>query len=352
MSSPQIPLTEDFYLSSQFPDITMRADGPAQVEMKIGTETFFSQTYYPDADGHFVMGDVASLVSAEMENRSLDLVRIDIVLTDCNGDSVTKGANVLYCNCEIDTPEDGDPFYMSFLPNNFLTSTAVRIVNPDFVGWLRFLLQSAETAEVHYFVTWSADGKPVQTDELEGMEQNYAAQDDPVIIGLTVDIPRIIASVRASLSEGKIPTIHSLQVRAGNRSAMFYTTEKPLPDRFVFRNMFGSYDFIQLSLETVEKRKTEVSTASVGRFVQTYDRHTEQSFEATASGLDTEQAVLMADMLASSQVFKSEHQILITDASPELKIRSTDLNQIKFTYRYSAVTPSLRIDESGKIILN
>ncbi len=349
MANNIISIPDDFWLSSQFPDLTVRIGIPSRVELRIDGETVFGQTYYPDDGGSFVLSDMASIINGYMERHKTALSKVEVAVELAGGGEESVSAWVLYCSCDIEEGEEDAPLYETFLPANYLMASSVRVVPKNLTTDIFFLAVPAEQGSTRFFVTYSVDGREPETSELEGMERAYAAQDDPVIVRVPVDIARIKESVRDSLSEGQEPRIHAVYLRSGDRRASLFVSEQPLPEEFTFRNMFGVLDRLHLAPATTEKREIKNSIAILGKLRKAYDRQVEQNFEAVAANLDRHQVEVLMDMLASAEIYKAGREIIITDASPELSTGVNGLNDVKFTYRYTRYTPMRAGERTGRI---
>lgn len=292
-------------------------------------------------DGSLSIFNLHNLMESYMRDHFMPFC--NFFLKAYNGeDSDLVELKVAYCS--VLNLSDADPD--SFFAENFLTTLQSRRISPEFDFYL--YLYSAQTEreifniEIFYKIK---DKEELLTYRTEG----------PVTYGpfkvysIPVSKQNLVESIAIDKEvEKDFVDIISLTVSCGARYATFFVDNSiRYCNSFLFRNMFNSVDWIDITCLTTAKTDVNVSVAELPGKSLLYDRSVEKTFEVITSPLSSSEADFIEQLVESFETYRyvpigiangkmgfSLKEILITESD----ISVSDNNEpqsVKFNWRYA-----------------
>jgi hypothetical protein len=194
------------------------------------------------------------------------------------------------------------------------------------------------------------------------MEKTYdagATLSSTRLVAIDISIPTCRALLTAQY--GADVTLRSITVRASERSLTYFVEPQAPTDTFAFRNVFNVMEPVPLHCITTEKTDVSRSLAVCNSTASFYDQSTAVTYEVETAPLTPEEAHWLGQMLSSYEVRHSPSaadyadaldtlpRVLITDMTAEVHNGDSELNTLKFTYRYEDERPLLILSDNSDI---
>lgn len=343
--------TPPLFLSSELPDITIATDHEAvDFALSINSTILLAGRYYA-FNGSVIVSDIVQLIEHHIV-RNIDMNFVDVHIEASAGDETAEmDFPVLYCD---KVTELYDP--TEWLKENFLTLTRSRRIAPDAYINVAWYAANREGVMFRVYVTYLDDNGRRGTYFYVLSRNGQVAHSDGVLSEFVT-----LKEVRQKIADRcnvKSPTILSVTVRCGNRSATYFID--PALEYYspiYYLNCFGVFEHIALPRTTTVKVKTDRSLASLGKTSEFYDVSTSKEYEVESGPLTSDECVQIEQLLTSPSVkvplslytdtydtdFDALRSILITDYTCEFSDNNEKLNTVKFTWRYRDNTPNVDV---------
>ncbi len=348
-------------MSSSIGDIGITVDGDF-VDVLLtgpGNAVLLSERYY--AYGRNVrLYDIASLIEDYMRGIGVSFEKFTLTAyTDTTGNKADSWTmNVLYCDrytlC-TDLP--------TFLRENFLCTLSTRRIATDTIVSLFYYAEKGES--IAYSIAYRAyrpDTNGVFNSQYTLDSGKTASSSGVMQINIsTVEILQRIYSTFAPATKDTT-ILQSFTLSCGQRSISFFV-DPTLNDRntLYFRNCFNVWDFVALPAITTAKTDVERTIATVNGVSQFYNQTATKTYEVNVGPLTSDEAEWIDQLFTSYEVFRIEPNpcdeydpllmapILITDSTCETQDGDTELNYVKFTWRFADNRPIIRLSASPGI---
>ena len=282
--------------------------------------------------------DIASLIEADMKKHDWILADYTFnVFNDTESDSFS--VNVLYCESFSTAGVDPDKFPSEF----FLTKAGEKRISPDFSFSVYFYSEksTAETFELKCLYRYK-DSQDILSFTTRGYSVGSAK-----IFHIDLSSKLILQwMVSARISTNDLEIV-SLAVDCGGRYMAFFVDKSLINGQtFFFKNIFNAWDFLTLPALTSEKTDVERSLANIGAKSIFYDKNVSKSYEVQSGPITTEEADLIAQLVASHDVYRISNEtifpILITDSDCSVN-DGDEMQSVKFIWRYADNRPNIEL---------
>ena len=338
--------------TSEIRDLTFRLDdGKSSLDFKlsVGSTVLHEERYY--TTGSFVdVRDIRSIIEQYMRSNSVTLATFYI---EANGTTEAE-FDVVYCSFA-----SRQMSAEAFLQYNFLTTAKVKRIAPDGRDRLSFIGRYKDRATYYLFFTYTLGDSSQNFTTSKTYNANTTLQATE-LLEIEISIPQCISFLKSKY--GDTVNLLSVTVKASDRSITYFIDKQQPDDVFFFRNIFNVIEMAQLHCVTTEKTKVSRSLAVCNGQASFYDQSTEKTYEVETSPLLLEEARWLEQMLHSHDVYHSpvgsaeaedeigcQSSILITDMTSEYQNGDSQLNTLKFTYRYADERPVIYFDEDPSV---
>lgn len=348
---------EDYYFSSQVPDIVVQQDAGAPVTITLyrcavlGNEftngtIFYTSTYYP-LNNRLTVYDLREIIEAEILKNALSVIYLRLKLNS-GDEELSKEMTVLYCHSNrTDSAAD-------FLQLHFLTTAQSRVTTKSANEYLPYFYRAERAIvgrpafSIFYTIVYLHQGTLMT-------KQSFSITLVQLGVGnLIVSYQFIKEKFAAFLSADD--KILSYTVRFGNRTCTFYLTQRETQRMFYFRNCFNALELAILPVSTANKLETKSSSAVCGDVSTQYDIEHTRSYEMETSALLLTQADWLTQFLTSRDIrywdglssdVEQMPQILITDYDYEISDEPGTVNAVKFEWQFANCRDTLRAIQSS-----
>lgn len=319
------------------------------VEIAVNNKKIFSQNLFP-AMGKVYVDDVGVMVEAEM--RVQDLAFSSVSIHAFSEDySIAWCCSVIFCDRIIET-EDLD----LFLRSNFLTTSHRRRVPPEATVNIPVFLEAGEDLLYGLKIRFFSGS------EIRGVSLQESAATDPASPGISqinISIPELRQEVRTLMKDPDI-RIADIIVSCGERSFHIFVDNTGLDyTLFLFRNCFNSLERIFIPGATEFEYKVDSQSGFFGGVLTAYDLSQTPSFKTVTDYLSFFEFELLAQMLASHDIFSvrespsgtSPRLFRIIASKPEIAFSTANdsLNAFSFSWQYDSSRPVIALSDLKEI---
>ncbi|MCH5234765.1 MAG: hypothetical protein J1E16_05675 [Muribaculaceae bacterium] len=283
-------------------------------------------------NGSAIAYNLSDIIENYMREKGISMLWLQITAQYLDQHDVAS-VHIVYCDAMLESADD----VSVFLSNNFLTRLNTKRVDPDSKFSLYFYSSASDREmyelEYYFFIEGVEDKKSITI-------RGYVDDESENIYSIGINMADLRRSAALAFHvDSSLISISSFSVRCGERSMDFFI-DKSLQygQAFFFRNIFNAWDFIIVPALTSESTEVEHSLADVGSKSVSYDRNVSKSYEVLTGPIDTDEAKLIADMVASHEICRIikdvSYPVLITDSECIIKDGEV-LQTAKFSWRYA-----------------
>ena len=318
--------------------------------------TIVYQTHLNAYKGIATIFDVRSILEPYMRANNLSYTSFDIYCkdsTDTGGVSAIdhiKRLSIVYSYHAI--PYNAE----NFIATRFLTTLTTHRTYPHCTEILPLLTGGSSTSgsiNVNAYCAYLSAG------EHKTATITLASYSDMAIehVPLYISYDWLIAKLR--FQNIIVDKILAYTILFGDRSHTFYVHETSPKLSFTFKNSFNVWETIRFSTVTVAKTNVERSFSISGGQILFYDQRTNKTYEATTSPLSQDESRWVEEFFISRDVRLGDisttidysdqslsysdptslPKVLISESSCEISDSNSELNRVKFTWRFADERP-------------
>lgn len=319
-----------FVLSSQLREVKFSTDlDKIVVAVYDGETKLYSTTIYP-FDGVASVFDLRTVIELYMRKKDRSYTAFTVYFSDIyDNDTGSFNLNTIYCSLSLPI-EAG-----IFASYSFLTTLSSKRTCPHSTELLSFL-HGQEDETLRAYCTFVDDNNTTSS----------VCIDIERIITSDIDVKTFVIKyddiVSLLVDNGySVDKLNAYSIVLGNRSFTYYVVDA-IPDvSFTFKNCFNLPETVLLNAVTTTKSKVQRSIAMAKSKYSFYDQTTEKTYEVQSSPLTEQESQWIEQLAMSLDVrkgvaddFSALPSVLITESTIEMADSNTELNRIKFTWRY------------------
>lgn len=321
--------------------------------------TIVYQTHLDVYNGIATIYDVRSLLEDYMRSNNLSFSTFDIYCKDAHDPNEISVLNHVK-NLWIVYSYHAIPYNAEyFIANRFLTTLTVHRTYPHCTEILPLLTgggaytSNPQSVYVNAYCAYLSAGEYNTANVQLISYSNVAVQ----YVSLYLSYDWLIAKLQ---DQGIIvDKILAYTILFGDRTHTFYVHESTPELSFTFKNSFNAWETIRFSAVTVANTKVEQSSSISGGQMSFYDQRTNKTYETNTSPLSRDESRWVEDFFMSRDVRLGDisstidysdksisysnptdlPKILISDSSCEISDSNSELNRVKFTWRFADERP-------------
>lgn len=331
----------DIIFTSAFPDLELVSDqGWERIELWAGEQSIFSVYLCANENGLIYLSDLGQVMEQYLIENQLSFASFSLRESPERPENPFRRDFVAVFSSYF-----MDGYAESFIEGNFLTTLSAKQISTSAYDMVPFISKKGEDITDRHHVVFYADGV------LEAMDWANAKTEekDIALHNINVSAKDYVSEIQGSYP-GKEIKLLSFSVSVGPRNITYYVTDRKNLTQMFFINAFNAFELFEVQGVTTTKTKVERDTAVVNHREVFYDRTIEKSYEVQTSALSSpikdwvEQflfspLVKMFDPNADS--INEMTEILITESTCEISNSNTELNKVKFTWKYADVYPRI-----------
>lgn len=291
------------------PQVVIYADG----------EPILNETYYV-YNSHVILTDLMDLFNLY----ATAATQIEI---KCEGGTLAN-FYLHYCNVQL-LQIQGD----EFIKANFLRTDEVSTITKDLIETVFFIKYPGETGQLKITAIVDDMAVTIKDEAYSNDSELYVSAQETIVL------PTLISYIAQKL--GSDACLSAVSISAGERLITFLISDIS-NEIFSFTNEFNVIQSVCFAAKTTRKSKASLSIAEASKALSLYNRSLEETFEVSAENLPLELALNLAKIQCAQHVYNADDlDVLIVDSTIELHDDDSELNTVKFTYRFNTANKAL-----------
>lgn len=331
----------DIIFTSAFPDLELVSDqGWERIELWAGEQSIFSVYLCANENGLIYLSDLGQVMEQYLIENQLSFASFSIRESPERPENPFRRDFVaIFSNYFM------DDYAQPFIEKNFLTTLSAKQISSSAYDLVSFISKKGEDITIRDHVVFYADGV------LEAMdwENTKTEEKDIALHNINVSAKSYVSKIQESYP-GKEIKLLSFSVSVGPRNITYYVTDRKNLTQMIFLNAFNVFELFEIQGITTAKTTVERDSAVINRRETFYDRTIEKKYEVQTSALSSPVKDWVEQFLFSPLVkmFDSDAdsinemtEVLITESTCEISNSNTELNKVKFTWKYADVYPRI-----------
>lgn len=332
----------DIVFTSTFPDLELVSDqGWEQLELWAEEQLIFSVYLYVNENGLIYWTNLGQVMEQYMIENQLSFASFSL------RDLTVVGAENRFRRdfVAVFSSYFMDDYAQPFIEGNFLTTLSAKQISSSAYDLVSFISKKGEDITIRDHVVFYVDGILATMD----WENTKTEEKDIALHNINVSVKSYVSKIQESYP-GKEIKLLSFSVSVGPRNITYYVTDRKNLTQMIFLNAFNVFELFEIQGITTAKTTVERDSAVINRRETFYDRTIEKKYEVQTSALSPPVKDWVEQFLFSPLVkmFDSDadsinemKEVLITEFTCEISNSNTELNKVKFTWKYADVYPRI-----------
>lgn len=306
----------DICFTCDIPDIVIQTDTDSVVvSIYDDRHNLVYETTLFAFNGFIVFRDVRTILENYMQTYNLSYHEFELL----NGSGEILYFKVVFCLFKSSIP------CANFVNSSFLSTLSSKLTTPDTLEYLHFFHNSNDTIDISVIGYIKDDEQDTVSTTLLEETRSYTNRG---IDSFTIK-PSLLTT----------DNIIAYNVVIGNKIFAFYLTKQLPTVTFVFRNLFGLFETLNLWGTTKEVMTVNRTIGVIHGKYTSYDNSSELEYSFTSAPMDITKLHWLKQFISSFEVIMNNLPVLITNPKYEVSDADDTENSISFNYRYKETLP-------------